>query len=358
VSVPLRAGANKRSSTACENFATKRAFSATKRDVKDNSPSAFGLQLAAVISQLLKRVPLFWVLQLCGWSAFSVAFLLNTLPYLNDRLMIAYRVVFTTTAFLSSLILWKVCGALWRRQMPWLRAFPIVGSCCYALGHFCVALGLSFAAWADGSSPDRYTWLAPVPSALNGVFLMLAWCGAYFGVKYHQRVLAEQRRAEEAESRARHAQLLALQYQVRPHFPFNTLNAISTLVVEGDRTGATHMITRLADFFRATLEGPPGYEVSLADDLELTQQYLEIEKVRLGFRLRVRIDASDEVMSCAVPHLLLQPIVENAVHHGVIPQVAGDTISISASQIDGCLRLTVSNDGNGNGLKNLELGLD
>jgi two-component system sensor histidine kinase AlgZ len=168
-----------------------------------------------------------------------------------------------------------------------------------------------------------------------------------------------------AEHSAREAELRALRYQVHPHFLFNTLNAISTLVVEAKNEAAVSMIARLADFFRTTLEGPSTHEVTLEDELTLTTQYLEIEKLRLGDRLNVQIDVDPDLLSQLVPHLILQPLVENAVRHGIAPQLGAKTLSIIAVREQHALVITVADDGlgktarpntdrNGVGLKNVD----
>lgn len=150
-----------------------------------------------------------------------------------------------------------------------------------------------------------------------------------------------------AEASAREAELRALRYQIHPHFLFNTLNAISTLVIQGQSTAAVSMITRLADFLRATLDDKNANEVSLEEELFLTKQYFEIEKTRLGQRLTVRMNLDPSLTSCLVPHLVLQPIVENAIRHGIAPRPGSGLVTISVARVDGRARITVSDDGLG-----------
>jgi len=150
-----------------------------------------------------------------------------------------------------------------------------------------------------------------------------------------------------AEASAHEAELRALRYQIHPHFLFNTLNAISTLVIQGRSTAAVSMISRLADFLRATLDDKNANEVSLEEELFLTEQYFEIEKTRLGERLTVRMNLDPALLSCLVPHLVLQPLVENAIRHGIAPRRGSGKVTISVARTDGRARITVSDDGLG-----------
>ncbi|MEP6692120.1 MAG: histidine kinase, partial [Gemmatimonadaceae bacterium] len=143
------------------------------------------------------------------------------------------------------------------------------------------------------------------------------------------------------------ARLDALRVQLNPHFLFNALNAISTLVVDGRATEAASMIARLADLLRSTLERPDGDEVPARVELDLVRRYLDIEQVRLGHRLQVEVAVGAGAMNGRVPSLLLQPIVENAVRHAIAPREEGGRIVVTATRVDGRLCLSVDDDGAG-----------
>src|SRR5262249_18784247 len=149
-------------------------------------------------------------------------------------------------------------------------------------------------------------------------FVLLAWCLLYSAITNWMQLEDQRERAIRAEGMAQAARLQALQSQLEPHFLFNTLNAISTLVVDGRTADAARMITRLSDFLRLTLETTDTPEISLAEELEFARRYLDIEQVRFGSRLRVIIDAQPDAMGGMVPALVLQPLIENAVKHGVL----------------------------------------
>jgi two-component system LytT family sensor kinase len=141
------------------------------------------------------------------------------------------------------------------------------------------------------------------------------------------------------------AQLAALRRQIEPHFMYNTLNAIAGLVRDRRNEAAVDMIVGLSEFLRRALEGSHRARVSLAEEVEYLQRYIDIQTVRFGERLKVRLDIPQELLGAKVPNLLLQPLVENAIKHGISKRVAGGTVRVSGSQQDGALRLCVYNDG-------------
>jgi len=149
----------------------------------------------------------------------------------------------------------------------------------------------------------------------------------------------------EARSAAQQAQLAALRFQLNPHFLFNTLNAISSLIVTHRNADAEAMTMRLAEFLRITLETDPEATVTLDEELATTQCYLDIEKARFGARLNVVFECPAALLDAHVPSLLLQPIIENSIKYAVAPARHKVTISVSAAQISDRLRLLIEDDG-------------
>jgi len=143
------------------------------------------------------------------------------------------------------------------------------------------------------------------------------------------------------------SQLSALKMQMHPHFLFNTLSAIVVLVRQGKRQEAETMLSRLSDLLRHTLDDVDAQEVPLWRELDFLRLYLSIEQVRFEDRLRVRIDAGPEVSDALVPHMVLQPIVENAVRHGLGQSEEPVLIHVGISTVNGRLVLTVEDDGPG-----------
>ncbi len=150
------------------------------------------------------------------------------------------------------------------------------------------------------------------------------------------------------EARLAEAESAALRAQLQPHFLFNTLNAISALVEDEPRR-ARRLIAKLGDLLRLSIEEHRAPQSAFGDELDFTEAYLAIEQARLGPRLRVVRDVADDALTCLVPTLLLQPLVENAVRHGISPLVEGGTVTIAARVVDGRLHVTVADDGKGAG---------
>ena len=141
------------------------------------------------------------------------------------------------------------------------------------------------------------------------------------------------------------AQLNALRRQIEPHFLFNSLHAIAGLVREEKTDAAVSMIAELSDFLRRVVEDSDRQEVPLGEELEFTQKYLDIQKVRFAERLKFSLDVPAELLSAQVPSLILQPMVENAVKHGISKRAQGGAVRIAAFRSSGTLTVSVSNDG-------------
>ena len=176
-------------------------------------------------------------------------------------------------------------------------------------------------------------------------FFFAAWASFYIAMSSAGQLRLAERRAARAEREAQEAQLRALRYQVNPHFLFNTLNSLSSLVMARREIEAETMIVNLSTFFRSGLSIDPSEDVTLAREMEFQQLYLDIEQVRFPNRLKVVTDVPAELRTARVPPLILQPLVENAIKHGVARTVDEVTLTISAREEDSRLILTVENDG-------------
>lgn len=170
-----------------------------------------------------------------------------------------------------------------------------------------------------------------------------SWTAAYLALSYSITVQEQERRAAELTVQAQEAQVSALRYQINPHFLFNTLNAIAALVRDAPAR-AEQMVVQLSDFFRRSLAINPAEDVTLAQEVDLQRLYLEIERTRFPERLRFEVELDDGSAEARVPALLLQPLVENAVKHGVARSEAPTCIRIRA-RLDGpVLEIVVEND--------------
>jgi hypothetical protein len=233
---------------------------------------------------------------------------------------------------LACLAPWNVCRQFpLRGTPPWKLWLAHLGAAAFAsIVGANIASGM---AYVLGNS-------ARIKSSLPFLLeLGVLWYLTSVGIHYALLAVEDSRRAEIL---AREAELRALKAQVNPHFLFNSLNSISALTaVDAER--AREMCIRLADFLRATLGLGEKQSIAWRDELALTQSYLDVEQVRFGERLKVRIDAADACNGCQVPPLVLQPLVENAVKHGIATLVDGGSIQVEGRAVNGILAVTVEN---------------
>ncbi|UAJ08932.1 sensor histidine kinase [Glacieibacterium megasporae] len=182
-------------------------------------------------------------------------------------------------------------------------------------------------------------------SAIENYFVFAAWAALYTAVSHAVQTQDLLRRAATSEAAARSAELRALRYQLDPHFLFNALNTVSGLMLSGDVPGADRTIEALSSFLRATLAVDASADISLTDELQLQQLYLQIEQVRFGDRLAVEVSVPEPLGNAMVPALLLQPIVENSIRHAVARSTKPVHIAVAAQVTGETLVITVANDG-------------
>jgi LytS/YehU family sensor histidine kinase len=169
---------------------------------------------------------------------------------------------------------------------------------------------------------------------------------AVHALLYYQNFRASELAQSSLKTQLAEAQLRALKMQLHPHFLFNTLHSISSLVSE-DPPKANSMIARLGDFLRLTVDNSEQQLVTLKEETEFLRCYLDIEQVRFGDRLTVAFDLEPQTLAAEVPHLILQPVVENAIQHAIGPRAAGGHINVEAKRLNGLLRVAISDNGPG-----------
>jgi len=184
-----------------------------------------------------------------------------------------------------------------------------------------------------------------VNSAMDWYFFIVAWAVLYIALSYAEAVRDAERRAASFRAAAQSAELRALRYQVNPHFLFNTLNSLSSLVLTGKGEGAEQMIMNLSTFFRTSLTADPTEDVTLAEEIRLQRLYLDIEAVRFPDRLVVAIEVPPALLTACVPCLILQPLVENAIKYGVSRSRRKVTLRIRGHEDMQGLVLSVEDDG-------------
>jgi LytS/YehU family sensor histidine kinase len=284
------------------------------------------------------------------------------------RAQVDYRVALLCSTFVASFVLYVCCHLLWRRSTALASALLLSVGFSYILGILCTVVSVLTALHlVEPRTPFSWSWVAA--QAFEPAIILIAWSALYFGIKHYGTFEEQRQKLLESEATAREAQLQALRYQLQPHFLFNTLNAISSLVVSKQPERATEMIAKLAALLRNTLSFPEAHVVTLREELAVTEEYLSIEQVRFGPRLAVSLNVGAEAYEAQVPRFLLQPIVENAIRHGIARCPNGGEVAIRASASEGRLRIDIENDhsevllqssdeGNGLGLANTKTRLE
>ncbi len=288
----------------------------------------------------------FWILQSIGWSGY---FFLRTMSgFANNKswIFVVHTLLLTATGYSLTLLL----ASLFRRLITLRPALTIALSFAVvvlASAAFSVIETWSYATFLNpDAKPVGVEYLGAI---LLDFSLLAAWTALYYGINYFLLLEDQIRQRERLESQASTAQLAMLRYQLNPHFLFNTLNSISTLVLLKQTERANAMLARLSSFLRYTLANEPTAKVTLAQEVETLKLYLEIEKMRFEDRLRPHFRIESETIGARLPSLLLQPLIENAIKYAVTPAENGADIWITAQQEGQAVRIEVADNGDGEG---------
>jgi hypothetical protein len=293
-----------------------------------------------LVMYLLAWIPLLALLVYVMWASGGIG-------WLDAAVVLAPSCLVYAFACLSP---WYICGTLplgpdlWQDHWQSLAmTFGVASTAC--------SLVLVGGAWLTASALADTGRMAGIEQRLHGhlallfgmgVLLYLLSAGLHYAARAIEMSHEAERQAAEARALAREAELQALRNQLNPHFLFNSLHSISALATQ-DGQRAREMCIRLADFLRSSLGLGSRENISLREELALARSYLEVEQVRFGERLRVVEDVAASCEECTVPALLLQPLVENAVKHGVAGMLEGGAIRLAVEQSGGAVSITVEN---------------
>ena len=300
---------------------------------------------------LRNREASFWILQALGWSAYFIAQLVAALFFPEkmgpDKLR-GYLYVLIDAA-VCGFVLSSLLRFAYRRirEQPPAVAIPLVAALVYAAALvWRLFINGGYTAFMnEHESLDG--WGRMFAGSLISTYLLLCWSALYFGIYYYESAQRARELTLRTSALAQEAQIKMLRYQLNPHFLFNTLNAISTLILDRDNDTANQAVTRLSAFLRHTLDQDPMKRVTLEQELAALDLYLGIEKLRFGPRLRIRHEVDPAALAALVPSLLLQPLVENALKYAVGPSERGATLHIGGRLIGQRLLLYIADDGPG-----------
>ena len=293
------------------------------------------------------RSRLFWILNIGGWTGYTLTAWLGAFAHEKPESYFAVIAATAVVGFFITIPMRYLFRRYWA-QSPLILVSVMIMTC------YVFALG-----WRWQHNILYYDWVKNnwqpehlmdyVGGVMASFYILLCWSGLYFGIKYYQQLQEQTEQTLKATAAAHQAQLKMLRYQLNPHFLFNTLNAISTLILDGANDTANKSVSRLSDFLRYTLDNDPLSRVTLGSELDALDLYLEIEKVRFGDRLLVEKLIESPAENALVPSLILQPLIENAIKYAITPSEEGGTLRISARVQRSVLVIQLSDTGPGLG---------
>ena len=295
----------------------------------------------------------FWVLQGIGWGTYALLWYLASLPIYEQIDAPVYVGIVRVGYYVGigiavTLLLRTLYRRLWNRGAS-LTALLTLSLVCSLFGSGTWLLLFEGVKWPldtppfSGAYGASTLWYFARPVVSNTIVL-LAWSTLYFGIKYQRNLLVQQERTFQAETLAREAQIQMLRYQLNPHFLFNTLNTLLTLIGEDDDR-AKQFVHELAGFLRYSLLDTDTHTVPLHEEIAVIRSFLSIEKLRYEKDLQIEFDIDPSSEALQIPPFLVQSLIENAIKHG---RAAGSTplqVRLSTSKEGNVLRIDVTNTG-------------
>lgn len=294
-------------------------------------------------SLLDRRNRAFWLLQAGGWGGYA---LVNYIGSMMHEMRDIYGIILLLGAyagFLLTIPLRYLYRRIWELPPVVLILLVIVASYLCASVWAIIDNATYWEIYKFGFRPDNTFFY--FKNNLAKFYIILSWSGLYFGIKYYQMLQGERQKALVASSMAHQAQLKMLRYQLNPHFLFNSLNAISTLVMVKENDVANRMVNKLSHFLRYSLDNDPIKKITLDKEIEAMMLYLDIEKVRFDERLDIQVNATNEAKRALVPSLLFQPLIENAIKYAIAKSESVGVLSLTATVGDQQLTVTLCDNG-------------
>jgi two-component system LytT family sensor kinase len=286
----------------------------------------------------------FWILQSIGWAGY---FVLRTLSGFANEMgwsFVLHTLLLTATGYSITLLM----ASAFRRLIGMKPLFTWPVSIIVLM--IAAAIFSAIEAWSHGTFVDpgaRLEGAKFLGAIVLDFTLLVAWSALYYSINFYLLLEEQSDRLLRLESQASNAQLAMLRYQLNPHFLFNTLNSISTLVLLKQTDRANAMLSRLSSFLRYTLVNEPTGTVTMAQEIETLKLYLDIEKMRFEERLRPHFEIDPSCNRALLPSLLLQPLIENAIKYAVTPQEEGADISVAITRNVDRVQVRVSDTGPG-----------
>jgi len=316
----------------------------------------------------------FWTLQITGWLGYAVVVFLAIIrpqiaqPDFNSLGQFINLVVETFSGFILSYLQWLFIQKIVHLPLKKTLLFSFISAATLGLIFNVIKLSVFKVVVYQQHWNEAWNMLEFGGWLLFSLTTMFVWTSIFFIMLYNTKLQKEHEMLLRAQTAAKDAQLQMLRYQLNPHFMFNTMNAISTLIYKNENDKANEMLDKLCEFFRYSLNKNDKSKTTLRKELALLELYLSIEKVRFGQRLQINFDIEAQTKDCQIPNMLLQPLVENAIKYAIEPSKEGGSVFISTQKVLDRLVLLVidngkeftekSNEGFGIGISNTKARLD
>lgn len=286
---------------------------------------------------------MFWALQIMGWLGYAFVQYIGSLIQEMRSIYVLIILLGAYGGFLITIPMRYFYRKIW--NAPPLLLIIVVLACSYVAAAIWAVIdnATHWEIYKFGFRP--YNWLFYLKHSVVKFYIMMSWSGLYFVIKYYQLLQDEKQKALQAVSMAHQSQLKMLRYQLNPHFLFNTLNAISTLILVEENKTANGMVSKLSEFLRFSLDNDPIKRISLAREIDAMMLYLDIEKLRFAERLQVTIDITPDAEQALVPSMILQPLIENSIKYAVAKLEADGVVEVHARVQNKQLHLAVKDNG-------------
>ena len=315
--------------------------------IDNNAESTLELEAQAFSKQSHQ----FWTLQIAGWLGYAVVvFLAIVRPQLaqadfNLSGQVINLIIETLCGFFLSYFQWVFIQKIVHLPLNKTLFFSFFSAAILGVLFNVIKLSTYKVVVFQQHWNEAWNMLEFGGWLLFSLTTMFVWTSIFFIMLYNTKLQKEHEMLLRAQTAAKDAQLQMLRYQLNPHFMFNTLNAISTLIFKNENDKANEMLDKLCEFFRYSLDKNDKSKTTLRKELELLDLYLSIEKVRFGNRLQVALYVNEDTYQCQLPSMLLQPLVENAIKYAIERRKEGGTISIHSERVDKRLVIKVVDDG-------------
>ncbi|MEE8371666.1 MAG: histidine kinase [Sphingomonadales bacterium] len=290
------------------------------------------------------KVRAFWVFQTGGWLGYGIIRTFNGLALGQTASYVKPSIVAMLAGFGLTLVMRLLYRSVRDKSLTVIVTVGLTASALMSLAFSTVETIGHITFYNPFWDPRALEFFG---NAAMDFYVLLTWTGLYFLINYYLVLQKEKEKALKAVAMAHQAQLKMLRYQLNPHFLFNTLNAVSTLVLEKNSEAANGMLRKLSSFLRYTLVNQPTQKVSLSQEMHALKLYLDIEKVRFQDRLQIEWDMEKDALEAMIPSMLIQPLIENALKYAIAPSEEGGCITISAKLEGNRLIMRVRDDGPG-----------